>query len=105
MATPPQMIATSDLRQFSSEKNKKYSFCAEFREVFKNEIGFFFRALESGFLIAKRALGRNFLINFGLFFVSELFGGSQPVETAWYASLFDCDAAGAMRTYFSINFA
>ena len=56
---PPQMIATSDLRQFSSEKNKKYSFCAKFREVFKNETGKNVRALESGFLIAKRAQGRN----------------------------------------------
>ena len=50
------------LSQQSSESDEKYSFCVEFREVFKNEIENFFRALESGFLRAKRALGRLFLI-------------------------------------------
>ena len=67
---PPQMIATSDLHQFSSKTNKKYSFCAEFREVFKNEIEKKIGALESGFLMPKRAIGQKILINFELFFGS-----------------------------------
>ena len=83
---PPHSANLLDLHQFSSKNNKKYSFCAEFREVFENEIGIFFRALESGFLSAKRALGRIFLINFRLFFVPELIGCSCCVETACYAS-------------------
>ena len=48
-------------------------YIAKFRELFKNEIENFFSAPESGFLRSKRALGRNFWINYLLFFVPETF--------------------------------
>ena len=63
-------------------------YIAKFRELFKNEIEKNLSARESGFLIAKRALGRFFLINFCIFCVCEAFGCSYRIETAWYASLF-----------------
>ena len=63
-------------------------YIAKFRELFKNEIEKNLSTRESGFLIAKRALGRFFLINFCIFCVCEAFGCSYRIETAWYASLF-----------------
>ena len=50
-----QLPTVKELSSTPSLNNKKYSFCVEFREVFKNEIDFFFRALETVFFEDKKS--------------------------------------------------
>ena len=62
-----------------TKNNKQYSFCAEFREVFKNEIEKNIRALESGFLRTKRALCR-FFWSISVYFLFQSWLGAPTVS-------------------------